>query len=248
MILKKLFDILYGKHPYRTILSWNYLFTRKNLMWVKQYAKELSGKIVVDYGCGKLPYYRYFEPYIDVYYGLDFSFQNDDVKRKVVYVALSKEGEIPDTVPRADLILSFQVLMEVDDIEYYFSQVTKMAKEGTKLLVTTPWAMPALGLNDKNRISPYGIVSLLRKHGFETSVYNVSGYFWGGIGLSLNLLLITKNKYDINTSSIQLSKLKLVFFTPLVCLINIFSLIFDFLFPLKCSPANFMLMAKKGKA
>jgi hypothetical protein len=64
--MRKIYDALYGKHPHRTILSWNYLFTRRNILWVKKYAKKLRGKIIRDYGCGKVPYYQYFEPYCDV--------------------------------------------------------------------------------------------------------------------------------------------------------------------------------------
>jgi hypothetical protein len=246
MQLRKLYDLAYGRHPYQNILSWNYLFTRKNLLWVKKYAEALSGATIADYGCGKLPYYDLFEPYTEQYLALDFHPDKDPSKRKAVYVPLNPDGGIPEGVPKADLILSFQVLPEVDSLAYYLSQVRSIATEGARVMITSPWGMTALGNNDKLRISPYAVASALKELGFEIIAYEAAGYFFAAAGLSLNLLLATKNRYDVASPKVEFSKVKVALFTPFILLINALSLILDFMLPLNRSPSNWLIVAKKA--
>lgn len=245
MNIKKIVNLILGIHPNNTVFSWNFLFTRKNIVWLKKYNSLLENSDIIDYGCGKCPYFPYLEPFTSNYYALDFHFNEQVNQNKIKQVCLDSNGGIPDIVPKVDVILSLQVVVEVEDLDYYFSQINNKSKLGTRLFITSPWGMSATGYNDRFRISPYAIVSFLQRYGYEVIHYDSSGYFFSSMGLSLNLLLITENEYDIYNSKVIFSKIKTVIFTPLIFVVNLLSLCLDKLFPLKKSPANWILIAKK---
>jgi hypothetical protein len=248
-VIHKLLDFIYGKHPHKTIFSWNYLFTRVNIKWAKKYSKEFKSKIVVDYGCGNLPYYSYFEPYIETYYALDFRFSGNK-KEKVEYITLNDNGSIPAApdhdLKKCDLILSFQVCNELENLDYYFSEIIKIIGGNTKILLTTIFGLASLGHNDKIRVSPYCISRILQNMGLKILIYEPGGFFFAGIAVSLNLLLISKNKYDYNSPEINTSKIKCFLFTPIIFIINLLTLFFDFIFPLKRSPCQYLIIAEKA--
>jgi hypothetical protein len=249
-ILHELFYLIYGRYPYNTVFSWNYLFTRKNIKWAKKYAEEFKSRTITDYGCGSLPYYPFFESYAVNYYALDFHFSNGvKGKEKVSCITLNDDGGIPlasvHELQKSDLILSFQVCNELENLEYYFSNIINITHTGTKILITTVFGQAALGSNDRLRVSPYSLNIILRKLGFKIIVYEPGGFFFTGTAVSLNLLLIAKNKYDYNSPNIRQSKIRYILFTPTVFIINIFSLILDALFPLKRSPCQYLIIAEK---
>jgi hypothetical protein len=225
-ILRGLSDLVYGRHPYSTVFSWNYLFTRKNIKWAKKYAGEFKSRIITDYGCGNLPYYSFFESYVDNYYALDFHFSDDvEKKEKVSCITLNDDGSIPLVsvyeLKKSDLILSFQVCNELENPEYYFSNIAKITHTGTKILITTVFGQAALGSNDRLRVSPYSLSIILRKLGFKIIVYESGGFFFTGAAVTLNQLLIAKNKYDYNSQDIHQSKIRHILFTPVVFIIRI---------------------------
>jgi hypothetical protein len=246
--LHALSNLIYGKHPHNTVFAWNYLFVRKNIAWARKYGKEFKSAIVVDYGCGNLPYYSYFRTHADIYYALDFSFLSK-INDKVTYITLNPDGGIPvesiAELEKSELVLSFQVCSELENPERYFSEITKIARRGTKVLITTIFGQTVLGNNDRLRVSPCNMGILLRKLGFKVLVYEPGGFFFTGMAVSFNLLLITKNKYDYNSSGISRSGIRQILFTPAVLIINVLALFFDFLFPLKRSPCQYLIVAEK---
>jgi hypothetical protein len=248
-ILLRLSGFIYGRHPHNTIFSWNYLFTRKNIKWARKFSKEFKSRVVIDYGCGNLPYYPFFRPYADVYYALDFYFHGNTEEEKISPIVLNNDGSIPavsvDELKKSDLILSFQVCSELETPEYYFSEIAKIAHPGTKILVTTVFGQTVLGNNDKLRMSPYLLAIILRNIGFKILVYEPGGFFFAGAAVSLNLLLTTKNEYDYSLSDIKQSKIKRFLFTPVVFMINVLALVFDFFIPLKRSPCQYLIIAEK---
>ena len=244
--------LLYGVHPRQTMLAWNWLFTRSLIRWVKRYARPSSGapRVALDYGCGKLPYYPWIAPRVDVYYALDFP---DQLRRlpdaaNVRRVPLAPDGGIPPGVPQATLLLSFQVLMEVDNPQRYLDRLAAHAAPGATLLLTTPWGMPAAGDNDRCRLSPYHVAELLRRAGFELAAYRPAGYLFTGAALSLNLLLVCKNRYDLRTSAVTFSPGKALIFAPIVAIGNALAVALDALIPLRRAPANYLIVARKAAA
>jgi hypothetical protein len=248
-----LIRLLYGAHPRHTLLAWNWLFTRQNIRWVKRYAcppdtVRVGERVALDYGCGSLPYYRWVAPRVDAYLALDFPAQlerhRDPAKVKAAWTPLEPDGSIPAAAPRAHLLLSFQVLPEVDDPRQYLAQLAAHAAPGALLLLTTPWGMPAAGDNDRLRLSPYALAELLRGAGFEVVRYRPAGYFFTAAALSLNLLLVCRNRYDPASSQIAFSPLRALMFTPLVALNNLLAVALDALVPLRRSPANYLMVAR----
>jgi hypothetical protein len=249
-LIRRISDFVYGRHPYNTIFSWNYLFTRKNIAWAKKYSEEFKGRIVTDYGCGNLPYYTFFKPYADIYYALDFHCPDTaSLEKKISYIALNDDGSIPGTsvheLKKNELVLSFQVCNELENIEFYFSEIDKITDRGSILLITTIFGMTTLGDNDRLRVSPYSLKKKLRKAGFNVLIYEPGGFYFSGITATLNLLLVSKNRYDYDSSDIERSKLKTILLTPLVFILNVLSMFLDFILPLKRSPCQYLIIAEK---
>jgi hypothetical protein len=247
--------LFYGVHPRHTVLAWNWLFTRQLIRWVKRYAHPAPGglRVALDYGCGKLPYYPWIAPRVDAYYALDFPEQlrrlpaGDNVFANVRHVALAPDGGIPPNAPQATLLLSFQVLMEVDNPQRYLDQLAAHAAPGATLLLTTPWGMLATGHNDRCRLSPYAVHELLRRAGFEMQRYQPCGYFFTAAALSLNFLLVCKNRYRPDGGDrVAFSPLRALLFAPLVALCNAMAVALDALLPLRRAPANYAIIARKS--
>ncbi len=242
----KLFDFIYGIHPHNNILTWNWLFTHKNNQWIQENKKLFREKRVIDYGCGKCPYFEYISDMVSEYVALDvIEHVNVPQHKKLLHITLDETGKIPNGVEPADIVLSNQVLVELHDVNFYLSEIRKTIKPGGFLFLTNPWGMPAIGHSDRIRFTPFHVVLLLKNAGFQIQQYTPSGYFFTTVALSLNLLLTAKNNYDIYTSEIKISKWKWVIFTPIVFLNNIVAVLLDKVIPLKRCPANYLIIAKK---
>ncbi len=241
---KNLFLFLYGQHPYATIFSWNWLYVRKIVGWYKENLSIFRKKVVIDYGAGTSPYYGLIKNDVARYVALDF-YDKDIDTAGIEKIKLCEDGSIPSLVTgEADVILSNQVIMEVDSLEKYFSNVNKLSKKGSKLFLTSPF-MQTLGPNDNFRISPAYINKILKRNGFELLKYSTAGYFFVGAGLSLNMAMILKNEYNFNKEP-AVSIRRMIIFTPLIFLVNILSIALDKIFPLYRSPSNFLIIAEKN--
>jgi hypothetical protein len=240
---KNFFLLLYGQHPYVTIFSWNWLYVRKIAYWYRENLSIFRNKVVIDYGAGTSPYYGLIKDDVSKYIALDF-YDNDIKTKGIEKIKLCNDGSIPSLVMgEADVILSNQVIMEVDSLEKYFSNINKLSKKGSKLFLTSPF-MQTLGPNDNFRISPAYISKILKRNGFELLKYSTAGYFFVGAGLSWNMAMILKNEYNFNKESVVSIK-KMIFFTPIIFLTNILSIGLDRISPLYRSPSNFLIIARK---
>jgi SAM-dependent methyltransferase len=86
------------------------------------------GGIAIDFGCGSRPYAPIFEASGMQYIGADFTGAD---------LAINEEGRIAVADASCDLVLSFQVLEHVRDLDLYFAEARRILRPGGKLLLST---------------------------------------------------------------------------------------------------------------
>lgn len=84
---------------------------------------------VIDFGCGAHPYRALVELHGLTYRGADFGKDAD--------IAISLDGKLPADTPRAEIILSMQVLEHVRDLDAYFREAARVLVDDGKLLLST---------------------------------------------------------------------------------------------------------------
>lgn len=98
---------------------------------VDAHAEKLAQacRSTIDLGCGDQPYRRYFEDRGFVYRGADLGDQAE--------IAISPDGRVLAEEEGTDLVLSFQVLEHVRDLDTYLSEAARLLRPGGKLLLST---------------------------------------------------------------------------------------------------------------
>jgi SAM-dependent methyltransferase len=118
------------------------------------------GHCVVDLGCGDTPYRPLFEAAGCRYVGCDLDGSAD------VLIRSGEPTELADGA--ADVVVSFQVLEHVWDLDWYLGECRRLLKPGGWLLLSThgSWLYHPHP-TDYRRWTRDGLVSELRERGFE---------------------------------------------------------------------------------
>lgn len=95
---------------------------------IADYVKSES--IILDYGCGNMPYKRLFEVKCKKYLGVDFP-DNSNADLHI------KNGKIPLEDKSVDIVISTQVLEHVENTGEYLNECYRVLKDGGKLLLST---------------------------------------------------------------------------------------------------------------
>lgn len=88
-----------------------------------------SGDQAVDFGCGTQPYRAIFETRGIQYRGADLGRGGD--------IAIAGDGRVAAPDGSADLVLSFQVLEHVRDLDTYLAEARRLLKPGGSLILST---------------------------------------------------------------------------------------------------------------
>jgi SAM-dependent methyltransferase len=126
-------------------------------------AQPQAGQVVVDIGCGRMPYKPLFQERGCKYIGCDIRGDVD------VLVHPGQPIALPDN--SADGVVSFQVLEHVWDIEWYLTECYRILKPGGWLELSThgTWLYhPAP--TDFRRWTKDGLVAELEQRGFKVAV------------------------------------------------------------------------------
>lgn len=119
-------------------------------------------EVLIDYGCGSMPYRSLFMPYVKNYLGADIALN------KAAEIVLDEQGRLPVDASSADVILSTQVLEHVTDPENYLQEACRVLKQHGLLILSTHgiWMYHPDPV-DYWRWTSAGLQKLIRENGFE---------------------------------------------------------------------------------
>jgi SAM-dependent methyltransferase len=131
---------------------------------IRALAQQLGrpGAVVIDYGCGNMPYRPLFEAAGCRYLGADFEGAPD--------IAIDAGGHIAAEDASADLVVSFQVLEHVRDLETYFAEARRVLKPGGRMVLSThgTWLYHPHP-EDHRRWTRQGLIAEMARFGFEVT-------------------------------------------------------------------------------
>lgn len=145
----------------------------------KRLVKE--GSVLVDVGCGAMPYRRALSPELSKYIGVDFS---DSTNADIFF---RPDGTVPLDDNSADIVLSTQVLEHVNDPAMYLKECFRILKPGGLIILSTHgyWIYHP-SPEDYWRWTSAGLKKVLKNAGFE--IVEFKGLI-GLLPVALQLLL-----------------------------------------------------------
>ena len=119
-----------------------------------------AGQVALDLGCGNQPYRQLFEAQAIEYLGADLG--------HAAQVAIGEDGRVDAPDASFDLVLSFQVLEHVRDLDRYLSEAKRLLRPGGQLLLSThgTWLYHPHP-EDHRRWTREGLVNELESRGFR---------------------------------------------------------------------------------
>lgn len=121
---------LYPSRTHRTY--WPLTSLRENLLGIiSEYLEGQHRDLLVDYGCGNMPYRSLFEPHVAKYLGFDL------LGNELADSLLDQSNFIPISSGTADILLSSQVLEHVEEPVQYLEESWRVLKQGGLLILST---------------------------------------------------------------------------------------------------------------
>jgi len=128
---------------------------------VRRAAAELPSRgVVADLGCGWMPYKEWFETDGRTYIPLDVTGYPDHRFR------LIRGGKLPLPNGSVDMLVCWQVLEHVHDVESFFAEVKRVLKPGAPAFFTTHGLFRIHDREDFWRWTPMGLRLLFEERGF----------------------------------------------------------------------------------
>lgn len=138
-----------------------------------------KNKLLVDFGCGDMPYRSVVEPMVGKYLGVDLE-MNLQAEH---HIGFDSKTTLPENY--ADIVLSNQVLEHVDSPEGYLQEALRILKPGGTIILTTHgyWFYHPTP-NDYWRWTSAGLRKTVEKEGFNiTSFFGIMGLAASGLQL-----------------------------------------------------------------
>ena len=166
----------------------------KNSTW-------MSGKRLLDIGCGSKPYKDFFEKYNIKYTGIDFKSFSDNrtfnLNEPDLYFDdfYSKDYRLSQFSDKSfDIVTAFQVLEHHEKPEVLFSEAARILKKKGFLLLTFPfiWELHEEP-NDFERFTHYKISKLCKVYGLEVKEIIKRGGVLSTISQLVNISYHRKN-------------------------------------------------------
>lgn len=159
--------------------------------------------LLVDFGCGDMPYRSVIEPMVGKYLGVDLE-MNPQAEH---YIGFDSKTTLPENY--ADIILSNQVLEHVDSPEGYLQEALRILKPGGTLILTTHgyWFYHPTP-NDYWRWTSAGLRKTVEKEGFTiTSFFGIMGLAASGLQLLQDAIGVKLPKFLLPPFAVMMQTL-----------------------------------------
>lgn len=160
---------------------------------IQELTAENKELLLVDFGCGDMPYRSVIEPLVGKYLGVDLE-MNPKAEH---HIGFDSKTTLPDNY--ADIILSNQVLEHVDTPSGYLQEAYRILKPGGSIILTTHgyWFYHPTP-NDYWRWTSAGLRKTVEAEGFRiTSFFGIMGLAASGIQLFQDALCSKMPKFLI---------------------------------------------------
>lgn len=163
------------------------------LRTLEQLTTSNKNLLLIDFGCGNMPYRAVIEPMVGKYEGVDL-----DMNPKAEHhIGFDSKTTLPDNY--CDIILSNQVLEHVDSPGGYLQEALRILKPGGYIICTTHgyWFYHPTP-NDYWRWTSAGLRKTIEDEGFKvTSFFGVMGLAASGLQLLQDAICIKLPKFLI---------------------------------------------------
>jgi len=169
--------------------------------------KDKKNLLLVDFGCGDMPYKQVIEPNVGKYLGVDLE-MNPLAEH---HIDFDSKTTLSDDY--CDIILSNQVLEHVDSPAGYLQEAYRILKPGGSMIITTHgyWYYHPTP-NDYWRWTSAGLRKIIEKEGFKVaSFFGIMGLAASGIQLFQDALINKFPKFLIAPTAIIMQSLILLF-------------------------------------
>ena len=170
---------------------------------IQELTAENKELLLVDFGCGDMPYRSVIEPLVGKYLGVDLE-MNPKAEH---HIGFDSKTTLPDNY--ADIILSNQVLEHVDTPSGYLQEAYRILKPGGSIILTTHgyWFYHPTP-NDYWRWTSAGLRKTVEAEGFRiTSFFGIMGLAASGIQLFQDALCSKLPKFLIPPFSLVMQAL-----------------------------------------
>lgn len=222
---------LLGRHPHNTLLSFNYFNVCHINRYFQRYADDLKRTdcVAVDVGSGSSPYFEYLWGHVSEYLAIDVkgSLPPNETRPIRQLEGFAESLPVPDA--SADIVISNQVLEHVIDVDKAVREANRILKPGGTFIGSVPHISPVhLEPYDFRRFTSLGLTQILEKHGFrQIEVEGNCGVFaTAAFMIGMDLVLSRSESGKPQHFSMTLA----VLLSPVIGLINIGAMVFDFLF------------------
>jgi len=149
------------------------------LKTIYQLTADKKDLLLVDFGCGDMPYRSVIEPHVGKYLGVDLE-MNPKAEH---HIDFDSKTTLPDNY--ADIVLSNQVLEHVDSPSGYLKEALRILKPGGSIILTTHgyWYYHPTP-NDYWRWTSAGLRKTVEDSGFRVrSFHGIMGLAASGLQL-----------------------------------------------------------------
>ena len=194
-----------------TLFSPRYVHLSKlrdqTLLTLEEITKSNKNLLLVDFGCGDMPYKSVIEPLVGQYLGVDL-----DMNPKADHhIDFDSKTTLPDNY--CDIILSNQVLEHVESPAGYLQEAYRILKPGGSLIISTHgyWYYHPTP-NDYWRWTSAGLQKTIKKENFQIdSFFGIMGLAASGIQLFQDAIINKCPKFLVAPISVIMQSLIIIF-------------------------------------
>ena len=162
---KRLYSEAFLITPLSIVINPFYIIRNGLFKSISEIAPKLNGNIL-DFGCGSKPYELLFKN-AESYIGIDLEVSGHNHKESKVDFFYDGKT-IPFNSEEFDIIVCFEVLEHVFNLEEVLNEMRRVLKPGGQLLISLPFAWDEHEIPyDFARYTSFGIKHILIKNGFE---------------------------------------------------------------------------------